>query len=285
MDIIEKAIIFAANAHKNQVRKSTTIPYITHPFTVGMLLKDAKCSDEVIVAGILHDTLEDTPTTYEELDEQFGTHVANLVQSASENDKSLSWEVRKQHTIEQLKEADLEAIQVISADKLHNLKSIQADLEQHGDDVWNRFNRGKRDQHWYYSSIVNALKPRKKEFKLIAELEKVVKEVFGSLEIFTNDEMTSLFSCVYSIDEKTRQSLKKYGLLSLAEKLTAEAEQIYKNEYHSILSKLDDFQSRGISFQSNSEGPFILVSYCIALQRYTQWSDQEIYKYTRMNLK
>lgn len=179
MDIIEKAIIFAANAHRNQVRKSTTIPYITHPFTVGMLLKDAKCSDEVIAAGILHDTLEDTATTYVELVEQFGTHVANLVQSASETDKSLSWEVRKQHTIQQLKVADPEAIQVITADKLHNLKSIQTDLEQHGDDVWNRFNRGKRDQQWYYSSIVKVLKPREKEFKLITELERVVKEIFG----------------------------------------------------------------------------------------------------------
>ena len=77
----------------------------------------------------------------------------------------------------------LEEIQVIVADKYHNLKSIQNDLQLHGESIWQRFNRGKRDQHWYYASIVKALSPRKKEFKVIDELEGVVKEVFGSLEI------------------------------------------------------------------------------------------------------
>jgi (p)ppGpp synthase/HD superfamily hydrolase len=178
MDIVEKAIIFAAKAHKEQNRKCTDIPYITHPFAVGMLLQKANCSDEVIAAGILHDTLEDTKTTYEELVEQFGFRVANLVRAASENDKSLPWEVRKQHTIEHLKEQDIGEIQVISADKLHNLKSIQADFEAHGEEVWKRFNRGKQDQHWYYASIVREMAPRKQEFILIGELEKVVKEIF-----------------------------------------------------------------------------------------------------------
>ena len=72
---------------------------------------------------------------------------------------------------------------MIVADKYHNLKSIQSDLELFGDLIWQRFNRGKRDQHWYYASIVKALSPRKKEFRVIGELEEVVIEVFGSLEI------------------------------------------------------------------------------------------------------
>jgi (p)ppGpp synthase/HD superfamily hydrolase len=180
MSIVEKAIIFAAKAHRDQTRKSTDIPYITHPFAVGMLLQKAKCTDEVITAGILHDTLEDTSTTYEELIEQFGAHVANLVRAASEHDKSLPWEARKQHTIDSLKAASLEEIQVITADKLHNLTSIHADLEENGEKIWERFNRGKREQHWYYSSIVKELAPRKKEFELISMLENKVKEVFDS---------------------------------------------------------------------------------------------------------
>jgi (p)ppGpp synthase/HD superfamily hydrolase len=183
MDIVEKAIIFAAKAHYNQKRKGTDIPYITHPFAVGMLLQKEKCSEAVITAGILHDTLEDTETTFEDLTEVFGVHVANLVQAASKNDKTLPWEVRKQQTIDMLEDASLEEIQVIVADKYHNLKSIQNDLQFHGESIWQRFNRGKRDQHWYYASIVKALSPRKKEFKVIDELERVVKEVFGSLEI------------------------------------------------------------------------------------------------------
>src|SRR5690606_21937667 len=123
MELIEKAIIFAAKAHANQVRKGTDIPYITHPYAVGMLLQKAKCSEEVIAAGILHDTLEDTNTTYEDLVDTFGVRIANLVAAASENDKSLPWEARKQLTIEMLKNASIEEIQVAVADKLHNLRA------------------------------------------------------------------------------------------------------------------------------------------------------------------
>jgi len=182
MNMIEKAIIFAAKAHRKQTRKGTDIPYITHPFAVGMYLQKANCSEEVIAAGILHDTLEDTETTYNDLKESFGDRVANLVLAASENDKSLPWEVRKQHTIDMLKEASLEEVQVIVADKLHNLKSIRTDLNQNGEIIWERFNRGKRDQHWYYASIVKALSTRKKQCHMIDELEREVIAVFGSLD-------------------------------------------------------------------------------------------------------
>jgi len=183
MNIVEKAIIFAAEAHKHQTRKGTEIPYITHPFAVGMMLQGAGCSEEVVAAGILHDTLEDTEATYDSLVKEFGGGVADLVVAASENDKSLSWEERKQHTIDGLKDASMEELQVIVADKLHNLRSIRADLEEHGDMIWGRFNRGKEKQHWYYASIVKALAPRKDGFKLIGELEKEVREVFGFVEL------------------------------------------------------------------------------------------------------
>ncbi|MEH7483502.1 HD domain-containing protein [Neobacillus drentensis] len=122
MSVIQKAISFAAKAHKNQYRKSTDIPYITHPFAVGMLLQEAKCTDAVVAAGILHDTIE-------ELTEHFGVQIANLVRVASEHDKSLPWSQRKQHTIDMLKDANLEEIKVITADKLHNLTTIKVDLE------------------------------------------------------------------------------------------------------------------------------------------------------------
>ena len=75
----------------------------------------------------------------------------------------------------------MEEIQVITADKLHNIKSIRADIESDGDHVWGRFNRGKTDQHWYYSSIVKTLLPRKNECELIEELEREVLAVFGSI--------------------------------------------------------------------------------------------------------
>ncbi len=180
MNLIDKAIVIAAKAHSGQTRKLTNIPYVTHPYSVGMLLQKEECSDEVIAAGILHDTVEDTDITYEDLLNLVGPKVTSLVRAASEHDKSLSWEERKQHTIEHLKSAELDEIKVIVADKLHNLKSIKEDIEVSGEVVWDRFNRGKSKQHWYYSSIVKALAHKKGEFRLIGELEKVVEDVFGT---------------------------------------------------------------------------------------------------------
>jgi hypothetical protein len=284
MNIIDKAIQFAAIAHKDQTRKSTDIPYITHPFAVGMLLQKAKCSEEVIAAGILHDVLEDTPVTYEELSAQFGSRIADLVVAASEHDKSLPWEIRKQNTIDHLKKASIEEIQVITADKLHNLKSIQDDYLQYGEEIWNRFNRGKRQQHWYYSSIVKELRRRKKDFKLIGELEKTVKEVFGSLDFLYMEEIDILFPCVYGLDNHLRPILEEHGLLELAEDLSEEAERIYRKENDRILKKLEYLSQRGIKFQSNSEGPFLIASFCIALQALMKWSDQETYKHLRRNV-
>lgn len=182
MNIIDRAIIFATKAHEGQFRKATTIPYIAHPYAVGIILQKENYSDEVIAAGILHDTLEDTETSLKELEEQFGLHIAKLVLAASEEDKTLSWEERKQHTIDALPHADIEEIQIIVADKLHNLRSIRTDLEMYGEVTWERFNRGKSYQSWYYRNIVQALLPRKKDCRLIHKLEEEVHAVFGTFE-------------------------------------------------------------------------------------------------------
>lgn len=283
MNVIEKAIIFATEAHEGQTRKSTDIPYITHPFAVGMLLQKAKCSNEVIAAGILHDTLEDTPATLDQLIENFGEKVASLVLAASEHDKSLPWEERKQHTIDALPNANTEEIQVITADKLHNLRSIRVDLELQGDSVWERFNRGKRQQHWYYSSIVKALMPRKKEFKLIGKLEKEVKAVFGSLKLISKKEIAALFSCVHGIKDSDLENLRIYGLTQLAEDIVSEADRLYSNDNEAILSKLNDLVSRGVKFQDNSDGPLILAGFCIAIQEKMEWTDTELYKHLKRN--
>ncbi|KKB43819.1 HD domain-containing protein [Bacillus thermotolerans] len=179
MTLVEKAITFAAAAHQGQVRKDSNIPYVTHPFTVGMMLQKEGSTEEVIAAGILHDTLEDTEATYEELTKEFGKRVADIVQAVSEKDKSLPWEERKQATIEALPFMTEEALQVIVCDKLHNIRSIRQSAEEAGVNVWERFNRGKKQQHWYYSEVLKKLAPRKAEFKLIEELEREVKQLFA----------------------------------------------------------------------------------------------------------
>ena len=285
MSIIEEAINFAAKAHDGQNRKSTDIPYISHPFAVGMILQQSKCSDEVIAAGILHDTLEDTSVTSEELSKHFGDKVTKLVKLHPQPDKSLPWKERKQHTINALKSAFIEEIQVITADKLHNLKSIRADIELQGEVVWDRFNRGKRDQHWYYSNIVKALLPRKKEFKLIGKLEKEVKAVFGSTEVISIKEISILFSCAYGIDDSMRKTLEDHGLTKLAQEISNEADRIYRNDYDATCLKLEDLSDRGIEFQNNSDGPFILAGFCIAIQKNMGWTDDELFQHFIRNKK
>lgn len=177
---IDQAIQFAAVKHKGQVRKSTEIPYISHPFAVAMMLQQAGHAKEVVIAGVLHDTLEDTSATEEEIRALFGDAVLALVVSASEPDKSLPWEERKRHTLAELAFRSDEELAVIIADKLHNLRSIRLDIEAAGEKVWSRFNRGKEQQSWYYQGIVHAVADRKERLPLISELEKEVGKVFSA---------------------------------------------------------------------------------------------------------
>lgn len=177
--LIDQAIQFAAIKHAGQLRKSTNVPYISHPFAVAMLLQESGHRAEVIAAGVIHDTLEDTSATAEEIFGLFGSEVLKLVEAASEPDKSLPWEERKRHTMSLLAQRTDEELAIIIADKLHNLRSIKWDIELHGEKVWSRFNRGKDQQAWYYKGIVYASEGRKGHVPLIADLEKEVKLVFA----------------------------------------------------------------------------------------------------------
>ena len=108
MSLLDTAIEVAARTHRDQLRKGTDVPYIAHPYGVGLMLARAGYDEEVIVAGILHDTVEDTDVTLEQVEEMFGARVAGIVRGCSEPDKDLSWEVRKRHTMKQLATASME---------------------------------------------------------------------------------------------------------------------------------------------------------------------------------
>jgi (p)ppGpp synthase/HD superfamily hydrolase len=177
MDVIEKALQVASQAHEKQYRKCTNIPYITHPVAVGMILMKAGYDDDIIAAGILHDTVEDTELSLEDIERIFGTKIANIVEGCSEPDKSLTWEERKEHTIELLKTASVDIRAVACADKLHNIRSIISDFEQHGDAVWGRFRRGKLQQEWYYRNVIESL-GFMMTFKLLEELQEEVDRLF-----------------------------------------------------------------------------------------------------------
>jgi len=156
--MLNKAIQEAAVAHGDQKRKGTDIPYITHPFMVAMILSEAGYTEDEVVAGVLHDTLEDTQLTEDYIEKLFGEHVREIVVGCTEpNRLGKSWEDRKQHTIDYLKTASSEIRAVSCADKLHNVRCMTADYEETGERLWNRFKAGKDEQEWYYKGLVDSL--------------------------------------------------------------------------------------------------------------------------------
>ncbi|MFX3623544.1 MAG: HD domain-containing protein [Ectobacillus sp.] len=178
LDILNKAVETAVIAHESQKRKGSSIPYIVHPVTVAMLLMQADCSRDIVIAGLLHDTVEDTSMSYETIQNQFGANVARLVQECSEHDKAKEWEERKQHMINQIEHISEEACMIMCADKLHNICSVATNLQTSGDMVGNRFKRGKDKQEWYYRSVVEALGKRIPEFSLYVLLKREVEGLF-----------------------------------------------------------------------------------------------------------
>jgi (p)ppGpp synthase/HD superfamily hydrolase len=178
LDLFSLVVEAATVAHGKQTRKGNGTPYITHPFTVALLLLQAGCSEETVAAGLLHDTVEDTNLSFEEIVHKFGQQIARVVRECSEYDKSKGWEERKQHKIDHLHTVSLEACMVMCADKLHNIRATVREFEAKGDDVWGRFNRGKEKQEWYYRSVVDVLGKRVPDFPLYSLLKQEVDELF-----------------------------------------------------------------------------------------------------------
>lgn len=181
----DKALIMAYQAHKNQKRKGTDIPYIVHPIEVAVILISNGENGDLINAALLHDTLEDTELTYQDILDNFGNKTADLVLSASEPYKTgkaklsaeeavSSWKMRKNHTLEHLKTADKDTKLLVCADKLSNIRSINEDFKKIGDKLWDRFNAPKESQLWYYEGIVESLEDLK-GIKMYEELKDKVK--------------------------------------------------------------------------------------------------------------
>ena len=158
MDIKVQAKEFAIKAHEGQRRKSDKEkPMIIHPINVAMILKKYGFDDNVIAAGYLHDVVEDTKYELDDILKLFGDDIASLVQGASEPDKSLSWEERKQHTIDSIKELDVRHKAVVCADKISNLEDLRILFELKGNYDFSAFKRGFDSQKWYYEEVYSSL--------------------------------------------------------------------------------------------------------------------------------
>lgn len=153
----DRALQFSAQWHDHQYRKGTKTPYFVHPVAVAFLLRGYEYSESIQIAGLLHDVVEDTECSLEQIEEEFGKAVSELVDWCTELSKGRSWEERKSAMIEKLKGAPVEAKAVAGADKAHNLNTILDVWEREGDEIWNRFSRGASHQLRYYQQILESI--------------------------------------------------------------------------------------------------------------------------------
>ncbi|WP_112179709.1 MULTISPECIES: HD domain-containing protein [Paraliobacillus] len=156
-DRLMQAITYATVKHDGQKRKVDRTPYIAHPYRVAMSLKAAGYENDVVIAGLLHDVVEDTDSTLIEIKDLFGEQIEKLVAYATEPEKTIPWEQRKQHTIDGIKHAPLAAKLVVCADKIDNLHSILESERLLGTVMWDSFQRGREDQKWYYQAVYESL--------------------------------------------------------------------------------------------------------------------------------
>ena len=162
--MIDEAILFAAKAHQNEIRKGNGQHYIFHPIEVLSLVSLMSKDDEVLCAAVLHDTVEDTDVTIEEIKETFGSRVTDLVSYESEDkrdniNKEQTWKERKRETIDLMaKSKDIGAKMVCLADKVSNLRSLHLGLLDKGEDFWQVFNMKDPLMHyWYHDELRRAL--------------------------------------------------------------------------------------------------------------------------------
>ena len=176
---IHNAVMFATKAHVGQTRKGNNIPYIYHPMEVLQILTEMDCDEDVKIAGVLHDTVEDTDTTIEDIISEFGDNVASLVGGHTE-DKSKTWVERKSEDLNSLREGSLGLKAIVLADKLSNIFSLYDDYRVLGDKVYDKFNANKDMQAWYYGELLNVFLENKNELSevLVSEYEAIYKKVF-----------------------------------------------------------------------------------------------------------
>ncbi len=179
-----EALVYAATLHTAQTRKATATPYIAHLMAVAGLALEHGASEDVAIAALLHDAVEDQggQKTAEAIRARFGDAVHDIVLACSDTDVTPKppWRDRKERYLAHVRSAPVEVRLVSVSDKVHNARSILADLRLEGDAVWARFHGGKEGTLWYYRSLVEAFREgahTNGTKQLAAELTRVVGEI------------------------------------------------------------------------------------------------------------
>lgn len=181
--LLDHAILFAVHAHANVERKGKGFPYIVHPLEAMTIVASITSDQELLAAAVLHDTIEDTDTTFEQLKAEFGQRIAEIVEIETNINadcpKSDDWFSRKKTSIEKISTAYRDAQIVALGDKLSNMRAIAVDYAKLGEEFWQRFHvKDKQAIGWYYQSLVNALSPLA-DISAYQEFKNLVVQVFG----------------------------------------------------------------------------------------------------------
>lgn len=180
---IEKAIELAIKYHEGQKRKgSGDAPYIVHPISVAMLICRYCHDEDVIIAGILHDMLEDTKCSPIMIRKLFGNRVLSLIKDVSDKRPKDPWAIRKDAYLKHLKAVSKGACLIACADKIHNLDSLLAAYERSGRAIWERFSAPKEHKIAFYEDVYRAVKGRFKD-PIVSQLGKAIRKTKKKLSI------------------------------------------------------------------------------------------------------
>ena len=183
-ELLDRAIVFAVKAHAGTERRGKGYPYIIHLMEAVEIVATMTPDQDLLAAAILHDTIEDTDVTLDDIRAEFGDRIATLVEQETEErpegvSKEASWHDRKQATIERLSKASREAKIVALGDKLSNIRAIARDYAELGDALWSRFNaKDPKEHEWYYRGLANSLKELQ-DTDAFQEFESLTNQVFS----------------------------------------------------------------------------------------------------------
>ena len=190
MSLSDRALNFAIRAHMGQMRKSETDkPYVIHPIIVGLLLKRYGYDEAVVAAGYLHDIVEQTDYTFDDLARLFGGEVASLVMTATEADPSLSWKDRKTQQIKAVANLPERNAAIICADKIANVEDLRMEKRKNGEINYDNFHANEEEQRWFFESIYKELyyiidNP------IVDRLQSSISDVFYSDNLLIDDIST-----------------------------------------------------------------------------------------------
>ena len=182
--LLDRAIVFAVRAHAGTERRGKGFPYIVHPMEAVEIVATMTPDQELLAAAALHDTVEDTDVTIEQIRSEFGERVASFVAEESDEphqrpDSVENWRARKQAAIDRLAHASRDAKMVALGDKLSNMRAIARDYAEQGDRLWDLFHaKDPKDHEWHYRGLADALSELKDTFAY-KEFEQLVNQVFA----------------------------------------------------------------------------------------------------------